>query len=95
MKGSNGKSVGSVVVDGATYGLYYSTIIPQGLEGITHQYWAVREKKRTSGTVNTGAFIDAWAAAGLYLGTQQEWQILATEAYYSDGKSRVTISSPP
>jgi len=96
--GSAGQSRGSVTAaDGATYQLYESTRVnAPSIDGIQtfQQYWAVRDNHRTSGTVDTGLFFDAWAAANMPLGTHY-YQVLATEAYQSQGKATVTITSPP
>ena len=53
----------------------------------------MRDTHRTSGTVDTGVFFDAWAAANMPLGNHY-YQILATEAFNSQGTCEVTISTP-
>jgi endo-1,4-beta-xylanase len=89
------QSRGSVVVDGATYNLFYLVRYPPGIGNTLIQYWAVRKNRRTKGTVDTGKFFDAWAAADMPVGDRFEWQIVATEAYNSNGTSRVAVLSPP
>jgi hypothetical protein len=82
-------------MDGSIYNLYYrfSVGLPDiGTPDIMYWY-AVREKQRTSGRVDTGKIYDAWFAAGLNLETA-EIQIVGTEGYYSEGKSTVTVLSP-
>ncbi|KAI9170717.1 endo-1,4-beta-xylanase I [Paramyrothecium foliicola] len=90
--GTAARAKGSVIVDGATYKLYHNTRV--GPPSTLQQYYAIREDHRTSGTIDTGKMFEAFAAAGMKLG-DHDWQIVATEAYYSAGKSYVTISTPP
>jgi endo-1,4-beta-xylanase len=94
--GSAGEMKGEVTSDGSTYKLYQSTRVnAPSIDGTQtfNQYWAIRDQHRTEGTIDAGVFFDAWAAAGMQLGTHY-YQILATEAYQSAGESKVTISSP-
>jgi endo-1,4-beta-xylanase len=51
----------------------------------------VRQNKRSSGSVNTAAHFNAWAALGLKLGSHN-YQIVATEGYFSSGSSDITVS---
>jgi len=51
----------------------------------------VRQNKRSSGSVNTAAHFNAWAALGLKLGSH-DYQIVATEGYFSSGSSDITVS---
>lgn len=94
--GSSAQSRGSIQYDGSTYKLYESTRVnAPSIDGIQtfQQYWAIRDSHRTSGTVDTGVFFDAWAAQNMPLGNHY-YQVLATEAYNSQGKAQVTIKSP-
>jgi endo-1,4-beta-xylanase len=94
-QGSAGEPRGSVDYDGSTYQLYEATRVDApSINGTQtfQQYFAVREQHRTSGTVDTGVFFDAWAGANMPLGNHY-YMILATEAYQSQGNSQVTITS--
>ncbi|RKE23398.1 glycoside hydrolase family 11 protein [Streptomyces sp. TLI_171] len=92
---SGATKLGSVVSDGSTYDLYSTqrTDAPsiEGDHSNFTQFWAIRQAKRTGGTITVSNFFTAWAKAGLNLGTPN-YEILATEGYGSSGSSNITVS---
>ncbi|GJC77199.1 glycosyl hydrolase family 11 [Colletotrichum tofieldiae] len=92
--GSAGTLKGQVTVDGSVYKLYQATRTnAPSIDGTKtfQQFWAVRENKRSSGSVNTQTFFDAWKKAGMNLGTH-DYMIMATEGYKSAGSASITVS---
>ncbi|KFY41067.1 hypothetical protein V495_05084 [Pseudogymnoascus sp. VKM F-4514 (FW-929)] len=93
---SAAQSKGSVTVDGSTYNILQTTRTNQpSIDGTStfQQYWSVRQNHRTSGSVDVAAHFAAWKAKGMNLGTEHNYQIVASEGYHSSGSADITVGS--
>ena len=93
---AQGQKIGSFSTDGSTYDIWKHQQQNQpSIQGTATfwQYISIRKSMRPNGgTVNVQAHFDAWAKAGLNLGTH-DYQTLATEGWgNAGGNSKYTLS---
>lgn len=90
-----GSSIGTLTSDDGTYNIYKmrrnnaASII--GTASFD-QYWSVRTKTRSSGTITVKNHFDAWASHNMNMGSF-DYEIMETEGYQSSGNANVTIGS--
>ncbi|KAK1828732.1 glycoside hydrolase family 11 protein [Podospora conica] len=82
---AQGTKLGSFTTDGSTYDVWKHQQVNQpSISGTSTfmQFISNRVNKRPgSGTVNMQAHFDAWKKFGLNLGSQHDYQVLATEGW--------------
>jgi len=94
---AQGQKVGSLVSDGSTYEIWKHQQVNQPSISGTATFWQFisnRVSKRPgSGTVTMQNHFDAWKKAGMNLGSQHDYQVLATEGWgNAGGNSKYTLS---
>lgn len=77
----NTTNKGTVTIDGGTYTLYLRATTGTGgsnCPGVSswNQFYSVRQKARTCGTISVTQHFAAWAAAGMTLGNMNQAQVL-------------------
>jgi peptidoglycan/xylan/chitin deacetylase (PgdA/CDA1 family) len=85
-------SKGTITVDGGTYDIYETSRINQpSIKGTAtfQQYWSVRQRKKTSGTISVSQHFKAWESKGMKMGKMYE-VAFTVEGYQSSGKADVT-----
>jgi endo-1,4-beta-xylanase len=88
--------VGTLTSDGSSYTFYKHQQVNQpsivSSSSTFEQYISIRSSPRTSGTVTVANHFNAWAAAGLTLGSL-DYQIVSTESYGGgSGSASITVS---
>jgi endo-1,4-beta-xylanase len=87
-----GTNKGTANIGGSTYDLYETTRTNQpSIKGNAtfKQYWAVRQSKRTSGTINVTDVFNAWYGKNMHLGKMYE-VALTVEGYQSSGNASIS-----
>jgi len=84
----SGERKGTLNVDGGTY-----DVIVVKVSATYTQYWSIRQQKRSSGTVTTGAHYDYYRKVGLPwdLAKNTTYQIVSVEGYKSQGSATITV----
>lgn len=86
---------GTFTSDGGTYTIYTDERVNEpSIEGTSTfpQYISVRNSPRTSGTVTVENHFNAWAAAGLALGTLN-FQVIAIESWSGSGSATQSVTN--
>lgn len=95
---TNSRYKGSRTVDDSVYNYYEATRVnsPQAFSAASitfKQYWAVRQSRRLSGTVNMRAHFNNWSRFGLRTKPVHGYQILAVEGYQAQGFAQGYVRS--
>lgn len=89
-----GTNKGTVTSDGGTYAIWEHQQVNQpSIQGTStfNQYISIRQSSRTSGTVTVQNHFNAWAAAGMNLGTLN-YQVIAVESWSGSGSGQISLS---
>jgi endo-1,4-beta-xylanase len=89
----NSTCYGYIDSDGGRYEIWMKWQLSNG-NPTFRQYWAVRTKRRTGGTITTGNFFAAWEAAGLEIGRLGE-MVLGVEGQWGKGHATLTAGVYP
>jgi len=88
-----GTSYGIANINGDSYELYETTKTNQpSIEGTKtfKQYWAVRQSKRSSGSIDVTGIFNAWHGAGLSMAGKMYEVALTVEGNQSNGNAKAT-----
>jgi len=89
-----GTQKGTLTSDGATYQIWEHQQVNQpSILGTStfEQYISIRQSPRTSGTVTLENHFNAWAAAGMNLGSLN-YQVVAVESWSGSGSGQISVS---
>jgi endo-1,4-beta-xylanase len=89
----NSTCYGYIDSDGGRYEIWMKWQLSNG-NPTFRQYWAVRTKRRTGGTITTGNFFKAWEAVGLPLNTKGE-MVMGVEGQWGGGSATITVGTGP
>jgi endo-1,4-beta-xylanase len=89
-----GTHKGTVTSDGGTYDIWEHQQVNQpSIQGTStfNQYISILQSPRTSGTVTVQNHFNAWAQAGMNLGTLN-YQVMAVESWSGSGSGQISLS---
>lgn len=92
---TGGSQKGTLTSDGGTYAIWENQRVnePSIIGTATfNQYISIRQSARSSGTVTMQNHFDAWAKAGLNLGTMN-FQVIAVESWSGSGSASQQVSN--
>jgi len=92
---TGGSQKGTVTSDGASYTIWENQRVNEpSIEGTStfNQYISIRDSCTSSGTVTVENHFNAWAAAGLSLGTMN-FQVIAVESWSGSGSASQSVTN--
>lgn len=92
---TGGTEKGTVTSDGGTYTIWENQRVNEpSIEGTStfNQYISIRNSGQTSGTVTVQNHFNAWAAAGMNLGTMN-FQVIAVESWDGSGSAQQSVTN--